>query len=1142
MVDAPNPLSATRVAAHLACEHKTQLDRAIADGLLRVEVRDDPRLEAAIERGRRFEQDHVATLRAAGLRVTELPQGATPADTLAAMQRGDDAIVQAPLGDGRLRGIADVLQRVERGSQLGAWSYEPVDTKLARETKATTILQLLTYAELLGALQGVVPERVHVVTPAATERYRTADFGAFHRLLTARALDARTATPAPTTYPEPVPHCDVCSYWRHCEQRRRQDDHLSLVAGLGRAQARELLRQGVPTVAALAACEGQLPEPPQRGNAETFRRLGHQARLQVAARGAATVPYELLEPARDQHGAIAARGFARLPAPSPGDLFLDFEGDPFVGDGGLEYLTGWVDAAGSYQQRWAGDRRQEKAAIEALLDVVAAARQRDPQMHVYHFAAYEPAALKRTTQRHQTRVDLLDELLRAQVFVDLRAVTKEALRIGVDSYGLKQLEPVFDYERALPLQVAAKARQRLEIALELGDVEVVRDEAVRRLVAEYNRDDCVATLRLRDWLEARRGEAEVRFGGIPRPGVPKGLPSENSTKRHADVAARVAALREGLPDGDLAPRTPAHTRRLLADLLGYFLREEKCSWWEFFRLRELPREDQLEEREAIGGLTFSHTVSSPAGEQLYVYRFPEQETAIEDEELFLCSDEDPSPDKATKFGRAIAIDFDRKELTVEKEPGASHLHPSCVFRHTTYPLKHLEATLLGLADHVLANGLEDRSAWSAALDLLQARPPRLLDRGAPTPMRREGESFAEALTSRCLALDGSTLPVQGPPGTGKSHTGALAILALLRAGKTVGITAVSHKVILNLVTKVRDLAQEQGLDIPLFHTKQLDTLPRGVAFADTKSPPVPGGVLSGVAWTWASRARIDDAGKVDYLFVDEAGQMALPTVLAASRGARNLILLGDPMQLEQPRRGAHPDGADKAALVHLLDPGQQVLRPEQGIFLGTTWRMHPTLTAFPSELYYEGKLTARPACAQQRLDGTDGFDGAGLSFVPVEHLGNQARSDEEVAAIVALVKRLLRQGATFTDRDGAVRALVPDDLLVVAPYNAQVAALQRALRRLGVHRVGTVDRFQGQEAPVVLYSCTSSSADEAPRGMTFLFDPHRFNVATSRAMARVIVVASPALQTPECRTVEHLHMANGLCRFVELASAGMAMD
>lgn len=1129
----PKPLSATAVAAHLACEHKTQLDRLVAAGRLQVEFQPDARLEALIERGDRFEREYVEQLRRDGLRVVELRHGSPVEHTLAAMREGADAIVQARLQNDRLHGYADVLRRVATPSQLGAWSYEPVDTKLATDTRAATILQLLTYAQLLADAQGTTPEHVHVVTPAGTERHRTASFAAFHRLVTGRALLARTSDPAPQTYPEPVPHCDVCNFWKHCEQRRRDDDHLSLVAGLGRAQTRELERQGVPTTAALARSGGELPERPERGHAETYRRLAHQARLQVQARDTGSVPVDFLplEP---------LRGFHRLPAPSPGDLFLDFEGDPFVGNGGLEYLTGWVDTDGRYRDEWAFDAAGEKAAIEALLDAVAEARAQDPAMHVYHFAPYEPAALKRVTQRHQTRVDLLDELLRAHAFVDLRAVLKEALRVGVERYGLKQLEAVLGFDRELDLRTAAKARQRLEIALELGELEHLDDEhraELVRHVGDYNRDDCVATRALRDWLETKRAELVQRQGEIARPPSVPDEEAQKTGERQQRVEALEAALRATLPEDPDARDDDQRAVARLADLCGYFLREQKCDWWEHHRLRELPVEDRLDEREMLAGLEYERTAPREGNERMprHVYRFPLQETAVDGKKVYAVRDDDPEHPWGTDIGQVVAIDLDAGEVTIKRAGASKHMHPTAMFREQVVKNDVLEASLHEFAQHVLDHGIDDRTAWAPALDLLRRATPRLRDRAPGQALVDDGEDFADALARRCLALDGSLLAVQGPPGTGKSHSGAIAILELLAAGKSVGVTAVSHKVVLNLLAKVHALAAKRGLKVELNHRRDGDDAPAGVTFVSSAAAnalPRPGTVLGGTAWTWAASKR---ESRVDHLFVDEAGQMSLAQVLAAARTANNVVLLGDPMQLEQPRRGAHPDGADTAALVHLLDPERQTLRPEQGIFLGTTWRMHPAITRFTSELYYEGRLQSLDACARQRLDGTDGFDGAGLHLLQLDHEGNQARSDEEVAAVEALVDRLLRHGATFVDRDGDRRPLTADDVLVVAPYNAQVAALQRALRAAGVTRVGTVDRFQGQEAPIVVYSCTSSSADDAPRGMSFLYDPHRFNVATSRAKACCIVVANRRLLSPECRTVEHLRMANGLCRFAELA-------
>jgi uncharacterized protein len=264
--------------------------------------------------------------------------------------------------------------------------------------------------------------------------------------------------------------------------------------------------------------------------------------------------------------------------------------------------------------------------------------------------------------------------------------------------------------------------------------------------------------------------------------------------------------------------------------------------------------------------------------------------------------------------------------------------------------------------------------------------------------------------------------------------------------------------------------------------------------------------------------------------------MSLAQVLAFARAARNLVLLGDPQQLEQPHKGTHPDGADVAALTHLIGTDRATLAPDQGLFLAETWRLHPSICAFSSELYYDGKLTAVAGCDRQRIDGTGLVDGAGMLLLEVEHAGNQASSPEECDAIARLIRTLVKAGSTWTDRHGDVHPLTPDDVLVIAPYNAQVGALRRALAPLGVTKVGTVDKFQGQEAPIVLYSCTSSSPDDAPRGLAFLYDPHRLNVATSRARCAFVMVASPALFAPEVKTPEQMRWANGMCRFREVAT------
>jgi uncharacterized protein len=287
--------------------------------------------------------------------------------------------------------------------------------------------------------------------------------------------------------------------------------------------------------------------------------------------------------------------------------------------------------------------------------------------------------------------------------------------------------------------------------------------------------------------------------------------------------------------------------------------------------------------------------------------------------------------------------------------------------------------------------------------------------------------------------------------------------------------------------------------------------------------------VGGTSWLWA---RPEYFEAVDVLFIDEAGQMALADVVAVAQAAKNLVLIGDPQQLERPLKGSHPPGAEKSALQYLL--GDRKTIPETtGLFLPQTWRMHPLVCNFTSELFYDGRLGARGFTQQRVLQGHPWLSGAGLWFVPVVHEGNRNSSPEEVEAVARIVESLLEPSVIWLRSTGNSRRIELKNILIVAPYNAQVADL---LTRLPDAQVGTVDKFQGQEAPVVIYSLTTSSPEDAPRGMEFLYSLNRLNVATSRAMSNVILVGNPRLFEPECRNPRQIQLANALCRYREMAT------
>ncbi len=749
-------------------------------------------------------------------------------------------------------------------------------------------------------------------------------------------------------------------------------------------------------------------------------------------------------------------------------------------------------------------------------------------MHIYHFSPYEPGAVKRLIGRHGTREAELDQLLRGERFVDLLVVTRHGLQASVESYSLKELEQFHGFRRALDLRDAAAALRRVDRALELAGPQDI-EQGDRAAVQSYNRDDCLSTAGLRDWLEERRREAEGLGGPIPRPVNKRGEASVAIEEKAAEVQVLFDRLTDGLPENRDEWGPVERARWLLAHQLEYFRREEKSAWWEYFRIHGLDPEELLEERKAISGLVPVAEVPGGPRQHVFRYAFPEQEV-------------DPDQGKnlqevGTKItvGTLFALDATGHTVDIAKSPRAAGYHPVAVMINDMVPPGPVEKSLLEFARSAAEHGVDGNGPYRAGRDLLLARPPRL-QHAAQGALRRDREGVVEAAKRLVKDLDNSYLPIQGPPGSGKTYTGARMIVALAREGKRIGVTAVSHKVIHKLLAEAVKAATKEGMLLLAAHLNKgaEEEVTDGVAVVnedkDLAEKLAHGVVVGGTAWLWSSN-KMEEA--VDYLFVDEAGQMSLAQVLAASRCARSLVLLGDPQQLEQPQRGAHPEGAEIAALVHVLH-GKKTISDDAGLFLDLTWRLHPKICAFTSELFYERRLASRPGLERQDLGGSPLFSGSGLYYVPVDHTGNQNSSPEEVEAVFTIVRNLQRSGVSWTDEHRHSSPLGPSDILVVAPYNAQVAALSR---RLGdAARVGTVDRFQGQEAPVVIYSMTSSSAQDAPRGMSFLYNSNRLNVATSRARCVCILVASPRLMEPETHSPDQMRWANGLCRYRELAT------
>jgi predicted RecB family nuclease len=1131
-------LAATDVSNHLSCHHLTCLELSAARGECERPRWEAPDLAVIRELGLRHETRYLKFLSDSGLNVLNLSgmdETRVVAETLAAMAAGIEVIAQGALASGRWFGRPDVLRKVKKPSRFGDWSYQAYDCKLARETKATTILQLAFYSELLGEIHGggpdSLPEFLWVVPPGkdfAAEGYRVAEYAAYYRYVKTQLERACANGKGEKTYPEPCTHCAVCRWFRECEARRRNDDHLSLVAGIRRQQRHQLEAWDTQTVAKLAVFPIPLAQKPLHGSCEGIERVREQARVQVEARTLDKLVHEPLLPIVD------GTGFCKLPEPSPGDVFVDLEGDPFAGEGGQQYLFGFVAPNGdgqlAYEKRWAFSAEEEKRGFEWFVDQVMARWKNFPAMHVYHFGAYEPGAFKCLMGRYATREEEIDSMLRAGLFVDLHTVFKQALRASVEEYSLKKLEAFCGFERSTPLDESRAAMRYVEHRLELGWDDEELPEKFREAMEGYNGDDCLATAALRDWLDVERAKLVAAGVTIARPKIGDGAATEELDARQKRVAALNAQLTTNLPI-DATMRSPEQSATwMLAQLLDWHRRESKASWWEGYRLAELDDTELLEERAGLAGLRLVKRLGVDKKIPTDRYSFEKQETEVRCDKDVYC--------RGDRFGCVVDIDLAAMTVDVKKTKKSAELHPAAVYVWDR-PVNvdgHADA-LLRTGDWVHANGIDAPGSFRAIRDLLLRRAPRL-SRGetiAPLP----GEEPKATACRVASALDHSLFAIQGPPGAGKTYTGARMICQLAKEGKTIGVTALSHTVIRKLMEEVVSAAAEDGVhDVRCVQKlNDLDDLEPSehVAVVTGNEAPLAAllsgaaNVVGGTSWLW-TRPEYFEA--VDALFIDEAGQMALADVVAVGQAARNLVLIGDPQQLERPLKGSHPDGAEKSALEHLIAE-HKTIPPTMGMLLPETWRMHPAICEFTSEMFYEGRLHSRANLRQRVLHGHPWLDGAGLWFVPVPHTGNRNSAPEEVRVIQGIVESLIAPGVQWFRSTTDSQATKSDDILIVAPYNAQVSDLLVALANRA--RVGTVDKFQGQEAPVVIYSLTTSSPDDAPRGMEFLYSLNRLNVATSRAMTAVIVVGSPRLFEPDCKSPRQMQLANAFCAYLEKA-------
>jgi uncharacterized protein len=1113
-------LTPSKITAWLECGHFLSLRNLADSGQLSIEPTPMGSLaELLVEKGSTHERECLMDLENRGLSVYQVP-GRNPDETFTQwvtrignpMQKDYDVIYQMPFVSDGIRGIADFLIRVEAGADHA--NYEPIDAKLTRVGgKPGHVLQLCFYAEAIAALTGASPRHMHLWLGSGEQETLTVDqFSPYWRRLR-RQLDSLLNQEITTidTKPEPCNHCEICEFSGRCENEWRSQDSLVYVANIRPPERAAMESACVRTVVELASRR----DPVADVHDDNLQRLRRQAALQLLSREQPlAAPYfELVEPSDDP---VYGHGFSLMPSPDDGDVFFDFEGHPFwTAQHDLFFLAGLYlrepDATWRYDPRWAHDLDQQRAMIKELVEFFAQRREEYPSMHVYHYNHTERSSLERLTRGTETEI-LFTQLAETGLFVDLYVVARNAIQVGTESYGLKYLERLTGFVRTGDIEGGAGAVVEYDEWMKTKQPQLLDD------IARYNCEDVQATKALRDWLlEQRSDELEWRDAIVDAPVF------------ELDTDELVEGLKK------FGERSPEH---LLGDLLNYWRRERSANTSPIFAQAASDFGALYGDRDFIANLTFlgfeESTKKNGDIVKHALFSWPEQvvdTTTFKRQVNVLYT----GIGVEHGYGYISELDHDRREMKMtwrERHEEAGGLPRVVALDDYVSPFEK-PGVLFHLAEQIL-NPTPTDPPSAVSLALLGREPPRFTPGCGPA----DGV-FSDDLDQTLQwvnHLDNSYVAIQGPPGTGKTYSGAHIIHELITAGKRVGITAMSHAAIDNLLRATLEVFRENGtidaLRAVRQNSRQSDTRLEGVRY-NAKREELESekfNLVAGTTWLWA-RAGLRPF-PVDVLIVDEAGQLALADAIASANVARNLILLGDPLQLAQVSQAEHPDGSGASVLEHVLGE-HATIPPTLGVFISETRRMHPDVCAFISNQIYEGRLTSHAGCALQ-----DTEFGTGLRWIRAEHADRSTESYEESALVIEQILSMI--GTQWVNQAGESAPLSANDFMVVAPYNDQVNLLRREFDKVpglrGV-RAGTVDKFQGREAPVVFFTMTTSSGVDISRGPEFLFSRNRLNVAVSRARCLAYLVCTEELLNARARSIEEMRLIGTLSSFVEHTSS-----
>jgi len=1020
----------------------------------------------------------------------------------------NNVIYQACLSDDNLIGYPDFLIKSNESD-----GFEVLDVKRSREPKKSHVTQIQAYNFLLiQSKYNPNPKNFHIINSAEHTHNQFKVNESHENFIELKddflnyvfEIEKKTVAELKQLLNE------VCVYninkLPKCETIPSQEDLINVV-GLNRKQ-KNILKPLVKNIEELSKFKSRK----MKGISEVvLEKLIKQAGMQYTKIKTQKSEFKLLPQ-------IDTKGFCRLPKLSNNDLFFDIEGDPTI-DGGHEYLFGIIgNSLNDFKSFWAEEYFQEKKAFEEIMDYLKCHIIKYPESHIYHYNHYEVTSLKRLSIKYDD-MGILDFLLKNNKFIDLYPIVRESLITSEKGLSIKDLEVFYMDKRETEVTSGSDSVDQF-LEWKAKDNKK-NDRKILQQIEDYNKDDCKSTKLLLDWMHTIKPK-NINF---QIPDELKPLVQESNIEYKKLKKKILSTKSEKMP-----------IRELVSDMLEFHKREEKSEWWLFFERIQKDYQELIDDMDSIGDCRkikyFKNEKGNPNLELKYVdqfFKMREGKTVI-----------NLDNEKPTSLGVIIKTDLKNnliviqtsKNKPIEKFPSHFNLGAD----------RPIDSSKLRASLYRFANSLSDGAAFKNILNLLNISKPSFKN-SYNFQKTKDQNDFLEFTTKALINLKNSYLFIQGPPGSGKTYTTAYAIIQLLKMNKSIAITSNSHKAIIQVLATIDKLCLERENNFQFKGVKKSNASEESkyestnIKSSKDKLPYLKSDYQL-LAATKYELANIEYDGIFDYVFIDEAGQFSIADTVVCGLSGKNLILVGDPKQLNQPSSISHPGKSGLSALEYILN-NKNTVDEGYGIFIDQTRRMNKKINHFISTAFYDDRLVSHDETLNRKLIIKDyspsiKLPNEGIVLIETNHDNNAQNSDEEILIIKKIYNFLLNQKIKIKEK---IRKLVIEDILVIAPYNVQVNSLSEQLP--DGNRTGTIHKFQGQEAPISIVSMTASDDENAPRGINFLFDPRSLNVAISRAQCLSIIIMNKKLFKANASNIHQIKMINN---FNKLRSYAFKID